>query len=146
MFTKQLSSFKWFLKSSDSNYFFVDILLQKLDSYDYTQPWYLGYVVTDSSGSYCSGKGGYILSQGALKLVGPHLDSCFASQAEEDIMMGQCLHNLGVQPTSMSGIHNTSLLHLLLEGNLMDTLPVSFSDVPAKQMFEWDYFFYNENQ
>lgn len=104
----QYASKKWFFKADTDSYVVTDHLLQVLSQYDPEKPWYIGYQYEKSGYKYISG-GGYLISRGAMKILGNLLDSPLTKKYYvkyyEDMMIGSEFETAGVHPTNHKGFH-----------------------------------------
>ncbi|XP_014663957.1 PREDICTED: glycoprotein-N-acetylgalactosamine 3-beta-galactosyltransferase 1-like [Priapulus caudatus] len=94
----------WFLKADDDTYVVLENLRHLLSGFRTTDPVYLGrriknFAVTEQG--YMSGGSGYVLSKEALRMmIEEGIDNynvCHEDGGAEDVEMGQCMENLGVE-------------------------------------------------
>lgn len=91
-----LNSFEWFIRVDDDAYIKIDRLKFFLNQLDPSKTLYIGQPGFEHSPDYpfCMGGTGVILSRGALKKVGPHLNECYQNMLQsehEDVEIGRCL-------------------------------------------------------
>ena len=101
IFDKHLSEADWFLKADDNTYVIIENLRYFLSNFSTYKPLYFGHhFVQGIEGGYMSGGAGYVLSKEALTrlaIQGRSHVMCRQDGGAEDVEIGRCLHNLGVQ-------------------------------------------------
>ena len=96
------NDYDWYLKADDDTFIFVDNLKSFLKTKNSSQPVTYGYdfkIIVE--GGYHSGGAGYVLSNEALKRIGPKLspgDTFCPNKGIEDVDVAKCLRLLGVYP------------------------------------------------
>ena len=106
---------KWFVKIDDDCYLWPDRLLAYLSQFDSTEAWYIGNTMPwykKKRDSWVNGAT-YVLSRECVRRLSKALNeetvrNHFCSINEEDVSVGECLKELGVNPTHLDEI-KTSL-------------------------------------
>ncbi len=105
IYDEYLHEADWFIKADDDTYLILENLRYLLAAYDSTQPIYFGHKFKKPivSQGYMSGGGGYAISKAGVKQLVEiaYKDDRLCNPAikpggAEDIILGQCLQNVGV--------------------------------------------------
>ncbi|XP_075260153.1 glycoprotein-N-acetylgalactosamine 3-beta-galactosyltransferase 1-like [Convolutriloba macropyga] len=155
LFDNYLEKYDWFYKGDDNTYVIVENMKLHLSKYDPDRPWFFGHrFKAFLKEGYVSGGPGYVLSRGALRLLGPKLKmnnytttGCMPGHQNggpfrgEDFRMGECLASLGIAPSRTLDEKGRELFHVFnLEGVLSDVKGLTwyhfFNYYPHKGKFE----------
>ncbi|XP_068159287.1 glycoprotein-N-acetylgalactosamine 3-beta-galactosyltransferase 1 [Drosophila tropicalis] len=167
----------WFMKADDDTYVFVENLRYMLYPYSPDMALHFGFNYKlignpPKNGSYMSGGSGYILSREALRIFATGVnDSSKCRQQDdqaEDLEMGICLFNLGVQsgdsrdaslrfrflpmaPFSLLLSHYYGMDFWFFKYayynpracmNCLSDYPVAFHYISSNELYVYDYFNY----
>uniref|UniRef100_A0A914W1S2 N-acetylgalactosaminide beta-1,3-galactosyltransferase n=1 Tax=Plectus sambesii TaxID=2011161 RepID=A0A914W1S2_9BILA len=101
IYANYLNDFDWFFKVDDDSYVVVENMRKLLNRYNSTDHHYFGYKWEHELWTgFHSGGAGYVLSRTTFKLLVDSLSNrnvCAEGWAE-DVEVGRCLHNLGINP------------------------------------------------
>ncbi len=156
-----LNPHKWYYLGSCDTFINVPHLLKKLDSYDYTKPFFLGGLSNlttclDSKGQqhdieYPSSNAGFFLSSKLLASMMPNLPDSIETISSRntsdssDVILTCLIYKLGIQLTNLSGYWAPNSDHsLVLDGQddeHWDPEPNNFPFVSSDQMYDLDEFY-----
>lgn len=169
MYNNYLNDYQWFMKADDDTFVIMENLKLLLSKCDHEKPIYLGHhFKVHLKQGYMSGGAGYVMSQTALRMLvedGLNRDRCDRDGNDEDVDVGRCLENVGVQPyktTDKFGretFHAFSILNYIIGPvpvyllqyphkparsgkNCCSQLPITFHYTTPKMMYITEYFLY----
>ena len=106
----------WFMKADDDTYVIVENLRYFLSQEDTNKPVHFGKRFRTAKG-YNSGGAGYVLSKEALRRFGARKSGlCRDDLGPEDLTMGKCMLNLGVELGDSRDALNRSRFHCFRPG------------------------------
>jgi hypothetical protein len=158
---KSLNPHKWYYLGGYDTFINVPHVLKKLDSYDYTKPFFLGGLSNfttclDDKGQqhdieYPSSNAGLFLSSKLLASMIPHLTDFMENiglrnkSASSDVVLTCLIYKLGVQLTNLSGywVPNSGRLSELDSQNdeHLDPEPNNFPSISSNEMYDLDEFY-----
>ncbi|XP_042893106.1 glycoprotein-N-acetylgalactosamine 3-beta-galactosyltransferase 1-like [Penaeus japonicus] len=171
VFDHNFHIFDWLLVASEDSYVIMENLRYMLSAHDPESPVFgLQSQVATKQGSV-SRDAGYVLSRSALKKfvteAMPENENCSGRlEGYEETEIGKCLENVGVKavdsrdslgrgrffplrPEALLGgkmpqWYKDKTYHIPGAGlNCCSDMAISFSNIPGKRMYEYEYFFYH---
>ncbi|CAG5132784.1 unnamed protein product [Candidula unifasciata] len=146
IYDHHLNDADWFLKADDDTYTVVENLRYFLHDISPTQPVYFGrkFKAVVPTG-YMSGGAGYVLSKEAVKrLVKQGFEDSGKCRGDgggaEDVEMGKCLHNVGVEAGDTRDELGRERFHPFIPEHHL------IPDILPKDMWYWSYNYYPAKQ
>jgi len=131
-----LNQVDWVFKGDDDTYVIMENMHKLLAAHDPKNPVFFGaHFGKFAKYGYMSGGSGYVLSKAAVEKVVPVFENASYCRTEddgvEDVEMGKCLSNLGIQPMDSRDPENLEETFLPL--HVWDLMTVKKSD----WFYEW---------
>ncbi|KAL8563526.1 hypothetical protein ACOMHN_064351 [Nucella lapillus] len=133
LYRYHLEDYDWFLKGDDDAYIVMENLRFILSHYDPGDPVYLGHLYKQHHPSgYMSGGASYVLSREALRRVvldGYKKEKCATRGKFEDVEVGRCLHQVGIESFNTRDRFGRDTFHPLRPSTHI-VGPIPFDQIP----------------
>ena len=146
-------NYDWFLKADDDSFFIMENLRLLLSHHSNDEPIYFGHTLAlrvhdgvddDSTVTYMSGGGGYVMSNEALRrLVVLGIDGnipCWTQGGAEDVAVGRCMADVGVVAGDSTDSQGIESFHpFSLQSHLSNSYPEWYINYKAKAEVGYSY-------